>query len=167
MVSAVPVPVANIAYATAELAAGIEGSQATASAGATALWDLDFSQADLTAGLGPLISDIVLLYGVGVVALSSAPTLALSAVTYGAPGASAAAPTVAAAGGTITTIPGTLPTATSGAGNLYTVQFGLAAPVRMNTDLQKIVARLSVPMANTGTFLLVGAFVHHASRIAQ
>ncbi len=164
-----PIPVGSIAYAQAELAAGIEGVQATASGAATALFDIDlsFEQASLTAGLGPQITDLVILYAVGVVALTAPPSAVLNGVVFGPAGAAAAAPVVTAQGGTISTVPATLPTATSGAGNAYTGQLLLANPYRLNTDLQKLVARLSVPMANTGTFNLLGVLVHFVNRSAQ
>ena len=162
------VPVASIAYASAEIVAGVEGIQATASAGATALFDLDlaFEQASLTGGLGALIGDITLVVAIGVVALSSAPSLAINSVSYPAAGAVAGAPTVTAQ--TLGTLsPETWPTATTGAGNVQTIVAPLATPLRLNTDVAKLMGRLSVPMANTGTFTLVDAFVHFTQRIAQ
>jgi hypothetical protein len=163
-----PVPVASTAWANAEIAAGVEGLQVTASAGASALIDMDvsFEQASLTTGLGVTITDITLVVAIGVVPLSSAPSIVISSATYPAAGAAAAAPVVAAQ--TLGTLsPATWPTATTGAGNVQTLRAPLTTPLQLNSDLQKLVARLTIPLANTGTFTVVDAFVHFTQRLAQ
>lgn len=166
---AVVIPVANITASQVELAAGIEGLQlACATAPATGVIDLDlpFEQASLTPGLGVELTDIVVCYGVTGAALTAAPGLALSTVTFAPAGAAAAAPAVAAVAG-ITTTPGVLPTAVSAAGQQYTAQFSLANALARNTDLQKLVARLTAPLAVGGNFQFYGAFAHFTRVLAQ
>lgn len=163
------VPVVNVAAAAAELAAGVQGVQLTCSTlAATGILDLDldFDAESLSGGLGVELSDLVIAYAVTGAALTAVPTLVLDAVTFAAVGAAAAAPVVTGVAG-ITTTPGVLPTAISGAGTHYSAQFTLPAGEILNADLQKLVARLSVPLAVGGSFLFLGAFAHYEAILAQ
>jgi hypothetical protein len=163
------IPVVNIAYAAAELAAGVEGLQATcATAPASAIFDIDFGfeQASLTPGLGVLLTDLVLEVAQLAQALTGPPTLALSSVSFPAAGVTGA-PVAAPIGGPIVTAPAVLPVAITPGGQVVSEQFILAVPgYRMNTDQQKVVGRLVVPMAVGGQFLLAAAFVHFINTIS-
>lgn len=166
-----PVVVASITYSNTEFAAGVESLHVVAAGAATALIDFDlaFEQQRIDgANLGCTIKEIVCVYNVGVVALSSAPTLAVRSVTYPAIGAAAAAPVVAAIDAASTSTPATWTGAAgvTGAGLVATASILLGTPFLMATDLVKAVGRLSVPMANTGTFDLVDVFLHYRYDVA-
>lgn len=163
------VPVTNVAVAQAELAAGVEGVELTCStAPATGLidWDLEF-EGSLSAGLGIQLTDMVIAYSVLGQALTGPPAVAISAVTFAPIGTAGAAPVVAAYGGTLTATPSPLRTAVSTAGQQYTGKIALGTQAMLNADLQKLVARLSVPLAVGGSFLLLGAFLHYTVTLAQ
>lgn len=166
-----PVVVASIAYSNTEFAAGVESLHVLASGAATALIDFDlaFEQQRIDgSNLGTTIKDIVVVYNVGVVALTAAPTLAVRSVAYPAVAAAAAAPTVTAIDGGSTSNPATWTGAggVTGAGLVVAAQIVLGTPFGMMTDLVKVVGRLSVPMANTGTFDLVDIFIHYRYDLA-
>jgi hypothetical protein len=166
-----PVVVGSIAYSNTEFAAGVESLHVLASGAATALIDFDlaFEQQRIDgAGLGITLKSIEVVYNVAVVALSAAPTLAIRSVAYPAVAAAAAAPTVTAIDAASTSSPATWTGAggATGAGLVATAQILLGTPFLMTTDLQKVVGRLSVPMANTGTFDLVDVLVHYRVDIA-
>lgn len=166
-----PVTVSSIAYTNQEFVAGVESIRATASAGATALFDFDiaFEQQRIDgASLGVTLKEIVVVYNVAVVALTAAPTLAIKSVSYPAIGAAAAAPTVTAIDASSTSTPATWTGASgvTGSGLVASASILLGTPYLMSTDLLKVVGRLSVPMANTGTFDLVDVFVHYRVDIA-
>ncbi len=163
--------VANIAYSNTEFVAGAESLHILASGAATALVDFDFAfeqQRIDGASLGMTLKSIEVVYNVGVVALSGAPTLAVRSVAYPAVGAAAAAPVVTAIDGSSTSNPATWTGAAgvTGAGTVVTAQIVLGTPYLMSVDLTKVVGRLSVPMANTGTFDLVDIFCHYRVDIA-
>lgn len=169
--SMTPVVVASITYSNTEFAAGVESLHVLAGGAATALidFDLDFDILRIDgANLGVTIKEIVVVYNVGVVALSAAPTLAIRSVSYPAIGAAAAAPTVTAidAGSTSTPATWTGAGGVTGGGLSVTASILLGTPFLMTTDVQKVVGRLSVPMANTGTFDLLDAFVHFRYDVA-
>jgi len=163
--------VASIAYSNTEFAAGVEGLHVLASGAATALVDFDFAfeqQRIDGSSLGMTLKSVEVVYNVGVVALSAAPTLAIRSVAYPAVAAAAAAPVVTAIDGASTSSPATWLGAAgvTGAGLVVTAQILLGTPFLMSVDLQKVVGRLSFPMANTGTVDIVDVFCHYRVDIA-
>lgn len=166
-----PIVVGSIAYSNTEFAAGVESLHILASGAATALVDFDlaFEQQRIDgANLGMTLKSIEVVYNVGVVALSGAPTLAIRSVSYPAVAAAAAAPTVTAIDGGSTSNPGTWTGAggVTGAGLVVTAQIVLGTPYLMSVDLTKVVGRLSFPMANTGTVDIVDVLAHYRVDIA-
>lgn len=166
-----PIVVASCTYSNQEFVAGVESIRATAAAGLTALFDFDFAfeqQRIDGAGIGMTLKSVEVVYNVGVVALTGAPTLQLRSVGYPAVAAAAAAPVVTAIDAGSTSSPATWTGAggVTGAGLVVTAQILLGTPYLMSVDLTKVVGRLQFPMANTGTVDLVDIFCHYRVDIA-
>jgi hypothetical protein len=137
------------------------GKRSTASAGATAIFVADLAAelyrlSAITPGVGISITDLIIAYAIQTAVLTGNITAVLQAIGWPAVGTPAAAvstniPLSAGAG---------LQTAVTGAGQAATGRFAVAAPTQNAQDLQKLCARISVPMQNTGVFWLLGVGFH-------
>ncbi len=114
----------------------------------------------VTPGLGFVVKDIAVQYGVQGVALSSITTPTLKTNTFPAYGGSAG-DTLAAVGGTITSNPGVLQLATTTSGNFYNADFICGTPFTL-TDQTKVnfEVALNTPGTTGLTLQVSGLLVH-------
>ncbi len=143
------------------IAVNAGGKRSTASAGATAIFVADLAAelyrlAAITLGVGITITDLIIAYAIQTAVLTGNITAALQAIGWPAVGTPAAPvstnmPLSAGTG---------LQTAVTGAGQSAIGKFAVATAALSNTDLQKLCARISVPMQNTGVFWLLGVGFH-------
>lgn len=113
-----------------------------------------------TAGLGFVVKDVAIQYGVLTTALASIATPTLKTNAYPAYGA-AAGDTLTSVGGTLTSIPASLQLATTTSGNFYNADFALGTPVTV-TDQTKVSFEMVFTTAGTTatTLQISGLLVH-------
>jgi len=117
-----------------------------------------------TSGLGFVVKDIAVQYGVQTTALSSISTPTFKTNAYPAYGG-AAADTLAAVGGTITSNPVSLQLATTGSGNFYDADFICGTPFTL-TDQTKVSFEMAFNTAGTtATTLQVSGLLVHGNWI--
>jgi hypothetical protein len=167
------VPVTNCSFTTASTAfSGTPGltrlaaNQATWSGTTNTTAGTIYMTCDLglegrtTSGLGFVVKDVAVQYGVQGTALSSISTPTLKTNAFPAYG-SAAADTLAAVGGTITSSPATLQLATTASGSFYNADFICGAPFTL-ADQTKVSFELAfnTPGTTALTLQVSGLLVH-------
>jgi hypothetical protein len=115
-----------------------------------------------TSGLGFIVKDVAVQYGVQTTALSSIATPTLKINTYPAYGGSAAN-TLTAVGGTITSTPSTLQVATTTAGNFYNADFALGTPFTLTDQTKVSFDMVFTTAGSTATTLQVSGLLVHGS----
>ena len=115
-----------------------------------------------TAGLGFIMKDVAVQYGVQTTALSSiaAPTLKTNAYpAYGG----AAGDTLASVGGTLTSTPASLQLATTTSGNFYNADFTLGTPLTLSDQTKVSFEMVFTTAGTTATTLQVSGLLVHGN----